>query len=139
MSNTKEINNVIGQLIQERRVVHDQDVLDFAKLSNDYNPIHLDEIVASKSIFKKRVAHGMYISSFFSKLLSDENYTGIYLSQNLKFIRPVYIGETVDVIIELISYNEIKSIKKFKTICKVNDQIVVEGIAEIYTRKIHSI
>ena len=128
---------IIGYTIVDSRVIYEKDVMDFARLSGDYNPIHVDELFASKSIFKKRVAHGMYIASFFSKILGDKNigYSGIYLNQNLIFLNPVYINDTVIVSTELTKINNIKSIMTFKTSCKVNEKIVVSGTAEIYVNE----
>jgi 3-hydroxybutyryl-CoA dehydratase len=126
-------NKVIGYTISDSRIVYEKDVINFAQLSGDNNPIHLDDTFASKSIFKNKVAHGMYIASFFSKLLGDKKYgfSGVYLSQNLKFLNPVYINEKVDITIELIEINKIKSTGIFKTVCKVNDKEVIDGIATI--------
>jgi 3-hydroxybutyryl-CoA dehydratase len=69
--------------------------------------------------------------------LGDKNigYSGIYLNQNLIFIHPVYINETVVISIELTKINNIKSIMTFKTSCSVNEKIVVNGTAEIYVGK----
>jgi acyl dehydratase len=126
-----------GFTIRYSRKISEKDVIDFARLSGDHNPLHMDEVVASKNIFKKRVAHGMYIASLFSKILADikYGYSSIYLSQNLKFLSPVYINQIVDILIELIEFNEFKSTMKFKTICKVNEKIVIEGMAEIFIIK----
>ncbi len=124
----------VGHTINYCREVNEIDMLDFARLSGDFNPLHLDETIASKSIFKKRVAHGMFIASFFSKLLGDKNYglSGIYLNQSLKFIGPVYINDSVDVYIELTKINKIRSVLTFRTFCKVGEQLVVDGSAEVY-------
>lgn len=127
---------VIGYTINDSRVVCEKDVMDFARLSGDYNPIHVDELFASKSIFKKKVAHGMYIASFFSKILGDKKYgySGIYLNQKLNFLNPVFINETVNIVVILTKYNNIKSIMTFKTICMVNEKIIIDGTAEIYVK-----
>ena len=127
---------VIGYTINDSRVVYEKDVMDFARLSGDYNPIHVDELFASKSIFKKKVAHGMYIASFFSKILGDKKYgySGIYLNQKLNFLNPVFINETVNIVVILTKYNNIKSIMTFKTICMVNEKIIIDGTAEIYVK-----
>ena len=79
-------------------------VLQFAALSGDTNPIHLDDEYAEKTIFGKRIVHGMLLGSFISKMIATK-YPGegsIYLSQNLKFKSPCYIGDTVKVTIKLI-------------------------------------
>jgi acyl dehydratase len=140
LSNFKHIDDpkkIIGYTIEDSRVVYEKDVIDFARLSGDYNPIHFDELIATKSIFKKRIAHGMYVASFFSKILGDEKYgySGIYLNQNLKFLNPVYINETVNIFVELKKINIIRSVFSFKTMCFVDGKVVIEGAAEIFVKK----
>jgi len=128
---------IIGHTLHDTRYVSEEDVINFSRISGDFNPLHLDEFIASKSIFKKRVAHGMYIASFFSKLLGDPKYgySGIYLNQTLNFISPVFLNDTVDVIIELIHFDEVKSKLVFQTTCKVKEKIVLDGTAEILINK----
>lgn len=130
-------NTNIGYVLRDTRVIHEEDVTNFAKISGDFNPLHLDDAIASKGIFKKKVAHGMYIASFFSKLLGDPRfgYSGIYLNQTLNFIKPVFLNDTVDVVIELIEFDKFKSRMIFKTVCKVKDEIVLDGRAEILFNK----
>jgi 3-hydroxybutyryl-CoA dehydratase len=75
----------------------------FGYLVNDYNPIHFKEEYAQTTIFKKRIAHGMLISSFISGILAN-HYPGegsIYLNQELKFLKPCYLGDELTYIIEL--------------------------------------
>ncbi len=128
---------VVGYTINDRRVVYESDIIDFARLSGDLNPIHMDELFASESIFKKRVAHGMFIASFFSKILGDEKYgySGIYLSQHLNFLKPVYINDTVDIVIVLDKIDDIRSTFTFKTMCLVDGKVVIDGSAEIFIKK----
>ena len=69
------------------REITEKDILDFAKLTGDDNPIHVDKLFAEKSIFKKQVSHGMLTASFFSKIFGTK-FPGngcIYLSQEVKF------------------------------------------------------
>jgi len=81
---------------------------DFAKFSGDNNPIHMDESFASRTPFKKRIAHGTIILAKVSQLLTKEFGEGnILLTEEIKFLKPVYIGD----IIELVTEN-IKKIKK---------------------------
>src|SRR3990172_4236067 len=74
----------------------DDDIIGFAKVSGDHNPIHLDEEYASKTIFKKRIIHGFLGGSVFSKVFGTivPGEGTIYLSQSLKFMGPMYIGES---------------------------------------------
>ncbi len=72
-----------------------KDVVDFANLSMDDNPVHLDEEYAKKTIFKKNIVHGMLVSSLVSSLLGTKlpGKGTIYMKQTLNFLKPVYIGE----------------------------------------------
>jgi acyl dehydratase len=110
-------------------------VNDFSKVSQDFNPIHLDEEYATKSIFKKRIVHGMLLGGYISSLIANE-YPGegsIYLDQSLSFKNPCFIGDEVEVIIELI---EIKSDYKYKLSTRVirEDILLVDGEALILKR-----
>jgi len=85
-------------------------VKSYSELTGDKNPIHLDYEHAKQTIFKKPIAHGMLISSFFSKIIS-ETYPGhgsIYLSQSLNFKNPCYVGDKIEVVIELLNKNNNK-------------------------------
>lgn len=101
-----EIN--IGMKKQFDEIITESMVNDFAKLSGDYNPLHVNEEYARKTNFKKRVCHGMLLSSFFSRLI------GIYLpgkhallfSQSLNFENPCFINDKIIVYGEIISKNE---------------------------------
>lgn len=87
----------VGQNASFSKTITKEDVYEFAKLSGDYNPVHLDEAEAEKSIFKKRVAHGMLCASLISTVLGTvlPGKGTIYLSQDLKFCAPVYLGDTL--------------------------------------------
>jgi len=101
-----EIN--IGMKKQFNEIVTESMVNDFAKLSGDYNPLHVNEEYARKTNFKKRVCHGMLLSSFFSRLI------GMYLpgkhallfSQSLNFVNPCFIDDKIIVEGEIIDKSE---------------------------------
>lgn len=80
-----------------------QDIVNsFAEVSGDKNPIHLDEDYAKETKFGKKIVHGMLLGSFFSKLIAKE-YPGpgsVYISQNMQFVHPVYVEDTVTVIVK---------------------------------------
>ena len=106
----------------------------FSKLSGDSNPIHLDHKIASKSIFKDRICHGLLISSLFSCLIGNNFPGAIYLNQTLKFKKPVFINEEIIASVEI---SDIKSIKNkhylsLITLVKKNDNnIAIEGEAYV--------
>jgi|LakMenE18May11ns_1017448.scaffolds.fasta_scaffold9935721_4 acyl dehydratase len=94
----------------------------YASLVGDHNPIHLDEDYAKTTSFGKCIAHGMLLSSFFSTMIASK-YPGpgsIYLSQDVKFLKPCYVGETVTIQLDLIE--EVK--KTNSTIYKLSTQII---------------
>jgi 3-hydroxybutyryl-CoA dehydratase len=98
----------------------------FAQASTDFNPVHLDEDYASKTIFKKRIAHGFLIGSFISAVLGNDfpgNGT-IYLSQLMKFKAPVYLNDTIKVYVEIVEFME-KGRLKIATRCINQDGIIV--------------
>lgn len=89
----------IGDIAEITHKVTEKDIVKFADVSGDYNPLHMDEEYAKQSMFKKRIAHGMlsaaYISSVLGNILPGNG--AIYLSQDLKFIKPVFIGDEIKV------------------------------------------
>lgn len=90
-------NLTVGQAYEEKMTVTQQMVERFAAATGDYNPIHTDDDYARKSIFKQRVAHGMLQAGILSGIVGTK-FPGvgtIYLSQTLKFTRPVFIGDQV--------------------------------------------
>lgn len=113
--------------------VTDISIKKFASASGDKNPIHLDEKFAKNTIFKSRIAHGMLISSFISSVIGNKfpgNGT-IYVSQDLKFKRPVKINDVVKIkiIVEKIILK--KKWVQLKTLCFVRNKIVLEGMAVV--------
>lgn len=79
-------------------VIDDAKVRAFAALTGDYNPIHLDDEYASKTKFGRRIAHGLLTTAFISPALVEVFGEGtIYAGQTLKFIKPVYVGDIVDI------------------------------------------
>jgi len=129
-----------GMSFSYERKVLETDVVEYAEISGDRNPVHLDEIYAQKSPFGSRVAHGMLTASFISKVFGMD-FPGpgcIYLSQTLKFKKPVYINDTVSVNVEITDINTERSLVEFDTTCSVNEEIVLTGKAEIYIPRVDS-
>lgn len=113
--------------------VTDKMVRQFAELSGDYNPIHLDEEYASKSRFKRRIAHGMIVGALISRALIDGiGRGGIYLGQTLKFVNPVFIDDIITVTIKITGLRKEKGIATVDTTAtKANGEVVVRGDAVI--------
>lgn len=124
----------IGMSESYSQTITDADVKDFSGISGDKNPVHMDEVYANESRFGKRIAHGMLSSSFFSALFGTKlpGQGCVYVSQSLKFRKPVYIGDTVTATVEVTSIDIDKRRVFFDTYCKVGKSKVITGIAEIY-------
>jgi 3-hydroxybutyryl-CoA dehydratase len=90
-----------GQIFSLRRTFSKEEVLLFSNLCGDKNPIHYDEEFCKHTIFKKPIIFGMLGSSLFSNLLGNNIEGSIYISQTLKFMRPVYIDEEIEAIVKI--------------------------------------
>lgn len=124
----------IGDKFETSREVTDELIRQFAEVSGDHNPLHLDDEVASKTQFGKRIAHGMLSGAFISAVLGYEmrDMKVIYLSQSLKFVKPVFIGDTVTAAATVTNIREDKPIVTVETICTNQDgDTVVKGEAAI--------
>ena len=133
-----EINEIkIGMSESYSQTISEADVKAYAGISGDRNPVHMDDEYAEKSRYKKRIAHGMISSSFFSALFGTKlpGPGCVYVHQSLNFKRPVYIGDTVSARITVTKIDEIKSRVYFDTVCKVKNKVVVDGQAELYIPK----
>lgn len=113
------MNIKIGETFTTTREVTDALVRAFAELSGDFNPLHLDEEYARQTRFGRRIAHGMLTGAFISSLLGYEfaERRVVYLSQTMKFVAPVYIGDTVTVLGTVTSIREDKPIVTLSTVC----------------------
>jgi 3-hydroxybutyryl-CoA dehydratase len=123
----------IGMHASITRQVTEDDIVQFANLTGDKNPVHLDREYAKKTVFKGRVAHGMLTASYISSVLGTKlpGYGAIYISQSLRFKKPVYIDDEVTARIEVIEILPSKKFVTFKTECFVQDNLVLEGEATI--------
>ena len=128
----------IGDTVSHKKIITQKDIKMFGEITGDYNPAHFDEEYASKTIFKKRISHGMLIGSLFSKLLGMElpGPGSIYISQTLRFRRPVYFGDEIKAEVKVIELNTEKNRVKFECIAyNQNNEKVVIGEAELMPPK----
>ena len=123
----------VGMESTTEKTVTIEDIKKFAEVSGDFNPVHLDEEFAKKTIFKGRIAHGFLTASFISTIIATElpGPGSIYLKQSLKFLAPVYIDEKILVKVRIIEINIEKSKVKLITECFKNETLVLTGEAEI--------
>lgn len=124
---------VIGQSATYEHTVSEQDIVRFAEVSGDDNPVHLDEEFASKTLFKGRIAHGMLGAGFISTVVGTRlpGYGSIYISQSLKFRAPVRIGDTVVTTATVKAIDKERKRVTMETTCAIGDKIVIDGEAEL--------
>ncbi len=128
------MNLKIGDTFSVSKEVTDELIKQFADVSGDYNPIHLDEDFAKDTRFGKRIGHGMLTASFISAVLGYKLNVRklVYLGQTLKFKHPTYIGDTVTAKATVKNIREDKPIIKIETTCENQDgTILIEGEATI--------
>jgi 3-hydroxybutyryl-CoA dehydratase len=118
-----------GMTASVAKTVTEADVVLFAGLSLDINPLHVDEDYARTTQFKGRIAHGMLSAGFISAVLGTKlpGPGCVYLGQTLKFKAPVRIGDTV---VATLTVKEVLLEKKrcvLESICRVGDKVVIEG------------
>ncbi|OUS26584.1 enoyl-CoA hydratase [Thalassotalea sp. 42_200_T64] len=129
---------VVGAKASLKKSFSDQDVRKFAEVSEDANPIHLDEAAASESIFKQRVVHGALVSSLFSAILGCDlpGQGTIFLGQTVSFKAPVFLNEEIEASVEVMSIHPKRAIVTFKLLA-LNPQgkVVIEGEAKVMALK----
>jgi 3-hydroxybutyryl-CoA dehydratase len=128
----------IGMLVSYSQTITDADVKAYAKISGDFNPVHMSDEYAEQSRYKKRIAHGMISSSFFSALFGTKlpGKGCVYVNQSLNFKRPVYLNDTVTAIVTVTQIDSQKRRVFFNTVCKVKNKVVIDGGAELFVPKV---
>jgi 3-hydroxybutyryl-CoA dehydratase len=121
----------VGQSAELTRTVAEGDLSAFADVTGDTNPVHLDEAYAAATQFKGRIAHGMlsagYISAVMGTVLPGPG--AVYVSQSLRFRRPVRIGDAVTAQVEVTAIDAARGRVTLATACTVNGKTVVDGEA----------
>lgn len=125
---------IVGMSASYSQTITDADIKNFAGISGDHNPVHVNEEYAEKTRFGRRIAHGMNSASFFSAIFGTRlpGFGCVYTSQNLQFRYPVFMGDTVTATVTVKSIDSINRRVLFSTICTVGKKKVVTGEAEIY-------
>jgi 3-hydroxybutyryl-CoA dehydratase len=122
----------VGQHAEFSKTVTESDVVLFAGITGDFNPAHVNEVEAAKSRFGGRIAHGMLSAGFISACIAMKlpGPGTIYLTQSLKFTRPVRIGDTVTARVEVTEWNAGKRRAKLTTTCRnQHGEVVLDGEA----------
>jgi len=123
----------IGMRETYKKTVSPSDVIGFAEISGDRNPIHLSEHFAAKTPFKGRIVHGLYTASLISAVIGTRlpGPGAIYLSQTLQFKAPVKIQDTVEASVEVVELIERGNRVRLSCQCSVDGKIVLEGEAMV--------
>ena len=129
-----------GMSAEVSRIISQQDVISFAEVTGDMNPIHIDVNYASNSIFGQRVAHGMLVAGFISAVFGS-NFPGtgwIYVDQSLQFKRPVFINDEVKVAVTVERLIPEKRMVNFGVTARVANKTVITGDSTLLSPRRHS-
>ena len=128
----------IGERARFSKTITEGDVTSFAGIIGDFYPLHVDEEYASQTRFGARIAHGMLIGGLISAALGNKlpGPGAIYLSQQMEFHAPVYIGDTITAIVEVVAWRPEKRIVTLRTDCfNQEDRQVVTGKAVLMVER----
>ena len=116
-----------------RKIITDRDIEQFAEISTDHNPVHLDDDYARDTIFAGRIAHGMLTAGLVSAVIGEQlpGHGTIYMSQNLKFLAPVRPGDLVHAEVKVVDMIIDKRRVKLDCRCEVNGKNVLVGEAMV--------
>jgi len=124
----------VGDSATLSKTITESDIVTYAGITGDFNPVHMNAEYAKESLFKERIAHGMLVSGFISAVLGTQlpGPNAIYLGQELSFKAPVKIGDTVTAEVTVTEKRDEKRIIKLKTtVANQRGEIVVDGSAVI--------
>jgi acyl dehydratase len=129
----------IGDTATITKKITQEDIHQFAELVGDLNPVHVDEEFAKKTRFGKPIAHGMWGASLISAVLGTKlpGPGTIYLSQTIKFLAPIFLGDTITARVEVINLRREKAIVTFHTVCENQDgKRMLEGEAVVLVEQV---
>lgn len=125
----------VGDSAEYERLVTADDIQKFAEVTGDTNPLHRDATYAAKTRFGEPIAHGMLSAGYISAVLGTKlapDRTAVYLSQSLRFLRPVKIGDTIKAVAEVKAIDGEKGTYTLETICyNQGGEPVVKGEAVV--------
>jgi 3-hydroxybutyryl-CoA dehydratase len=121
----------LGMEASYARTVSEADILGFAEVTGDKNPVHLDAEFAAKTMFKTPIAHGMLTAGLISAVFGMElpGPGAIYVSQTLNFRGPVHVGDRVVAKVRVMELYPAKRRARFECVCTVDGKPVLEGEA----------
>lgn len=131
----KTVNELrVGETAEFTKTVSESDVYLYAGITGDANPAHLNEEYAKKTFFKTRVAHGMLSAGFISTVLGNQlpGAGTIYIKQEVNFMAPVHMGDTITARAEVLEINKEDNRVKLRTSCVNQDgTTVIDGEAVV--------
>ncbi|NHI89735.1 MAG: MaoC family dehydratase [Candidatus Thorarchaeota archaeon] len=139
MEVTKYSDIKMGQSAEVVHTVTEKDIQVFGDLSGDYNPLHFNEEWAKTTMFGGRIAHGILTAAFISTAIGMHlpGPGTIYMSQSMRFLGPVRIGDTITARVEVVMLNDEKERITLKTTCtNQEDKVVMDGEALVTLMKV---
>ena len=123
----------IGMSRSLSKVVTDEDIEMFAKVSTDHNPVHLDDDYAQDTIFQGRIAHGMLTAGLISAVIGEQlpGHGTVYMGQSLKFLAPVRPGDRVTAEVTVLDIDHGRRRVQLDTRCLVDGKPVLKGEATV--------
>ncbi|MFZ3055364.1 MAG: MaoC family dehydratase [Smithella sp.] len=117
----------VGDVAEFAKTVAETDIYLYAGITGDFNPAHVNEAYAKTTFFKTRIAHGMLTAGFISAIIANQlpGPGTIYLKQDLSFLAPVHMGDTITGRVEVIELNVEKNRVRLKTTCSNQDGVMV--------------
>lgn len=128
----------VGETASVTKTVTEADIVNFAGIIGDFNPVHLNAEYAKTTMFGERIAHGMLTASFISTLIGTclPGINALYLSQEIKFVKPVRIGDTITAFGEVLEKQDAKQRVILKTVVtNQKGEVVVDGKAVVMVMK----
>ncbi|MDA3932235.1 MAG: MaoC family dehydratase [Tenericutes bacterium] len=128
----------VGDSATTKKAFTEKDVLTFAEVSSDYNPVHVDKEYPKETMFKKQIVHGMLVGSLFSAIFGVQmpGLGSIYTKQSLKFTNPVYFGDEIEATVTVREMMIDRNRVIFDCVAKnQNGDVVIVGEATIMPPK----
>lgn len=133
------MNYNVGDKASVGKTISETDVYLFAGISGDFNPVHINQVEAKSSVFGKQIVHGFLAGSLISNVIGMKlpGPGTIYMEQDMRFKKPVYIGDTLTAMVEVSEIvNEGKNILRLETkVLNQSDEIVISGYAIVKAPK----
>lgn len=127
----------VGMSAERKMIVTAEKIDTFAELSQDFNPIHMDEEFAKTTAFGGRIAHGALSASLISAVLGNDipGPGAIFVELNLRFRKPAFIGDEITARAEVVEIKERMGRVKMKVTCQINGKTIIRGDAGVMVMK----